>query len=178
MLTHEPSLSHAHAHLNYLSVFYSQTKHSLWEGWLQSLWNGQINIPLTHTVLLDQSPHYTLQAWLKHGFVFTDQQWKPPLQQKPVSTLEKWNNFKTLLKTVILMKFIWYHFKLKKKKKCRMSTTMSDPSLSTFRWFKDTVPFKISIILRSPSEAILHPLMLINVAMMATVVVYVLARLR
>lgn len=59
-----------------------------------------------------------------------------------------------------------------------MSTTMSDPSLSTFRWFKDTVPFKISIILRSPSEALLHPLMLINVTMTVTVLVYVLARLK
>lgn len=103
------SLSHAHAHLNYLSVFDSQTKRSLC---LQSLWNGQINIPLTHTVLLDESPHYTLQAWLKHCFLFTDQQWNIPLKQNPVSTSETWNNFKTLLKTVILMKFVYHNFKL------------------------------------------------------------------
>lgn len=50
-----------------------------------------------------------------------------------------------------------------------MSKTMSDPLLSTIWWLKDTTRFKISIILRSPLDAILHSLMLQTSLMNITV---------
>lgn len=50
-----------------------------------------------------------------------------------------------------------------------MSKTMSDPLLSTIWWLKDTTRFKISIILRSLLDAILHSLMLQTSLMNITV---------
>lgn len=46
---------------------------------------------------------------------------------------------------------------------------MSDPLLSTIWWLKDTTPFKISVILRSPLDAILNSLMLQTSPMNRTV---------
>lgn len=50
-----------------------------------------------------------------------------------------------------------------------MSKTMSDPLLSTMWWLKNTTPFKISVILRSPLDAVLHSLMLQTSPMNITV---------